>query len=327
MEPFDLTSPMGRAKWDALAASGTELGIDSWCSQSLWGLAVHHAFSDPATDPGPAFGLEHEHGIAEFGRIETAEGAGALVPLDRVWGFATPVVAAAGHQRAVCVDLAAHLISDPTWKICVLTGVQENGALYDAIVDGFGRHLPLYTGEARVRCQASLEGGVDGYLSRRSREHRRNIRQAERHSPGLTYDIVDGAPTQHIVARLHAVEANSWKGRDGSGIESPDMARLYERLVVELSERAALRCVFVQLDGIDVGFILGGVLAGTYRGLQISFTENVRALGVGNLLQWHEVQRGCEEGLHAYDLGMDIAYKRRWAEVLFETTTVIAVRR
>ena len=327
MEPFDLTDPAARGRWDALAGNGSDLGIDSWCSQSPWGLAVHEAFSDSATDPGPFFGLEHQEGIAAFGRSKTEEGASALVPLDRVWGFATPVVAAVGHQRAVCTDLAAHLISDPTWKICVLTGVQQNGALYEAVVDGFGRHLPLYAGEVRVRCRASLEGGVDGYLSRRSREHRRNIRQAERHANDLTYDIVDGAPPHDIVTRLHTVERNSWKGRDGSGIESPDMARLYERLVVELSERAALRCVFVQLDGVDVGFILGGVLTGTYRGLQISFVEDVRARSIGNLLQWYEVQRGCQEGLHTYDLGMDIAYKRRWAEVLYETATIIAVRR
>ena len=327
MESFDLTDTSAQTKWDQFAQLGGDLGIDPWCSQSPWGLAVHDAFADRSTDPGPAFGLENDDGLAAFGRLRSEEGTDALVPLDRVWGFASPVLAAPGHERAVCHDLAANLMADPTWRICVLSGMQNDGLLFEAVLDGFGRHLPLYAGEERVRCQARLDGGIDGYLSRRSREHRRNIRQPERHAHGLTYDIADTHSPVQIVTRLHAVETKSWKGLDGSGIESPDMAQLYERLIVELSTRHALRCVFLQLDDTDVGFIVGGVLGGTYRGLQISFVEEVRARSVGNLLQWHEVQRSCEEGLHTYDLGMDIAYKRRWAETLFATTAVIAVRR
>ena len=327
MEPFDLADAKGRARWDSLAERGASLGIDSWCSQSSWSLAVHGSFEDPQTDPGPAFGLEHASGVATFGRLYTAERASALVPLDRVWGFASPVVCDLGAEADVCEDLAATLLADPTWKVCVLTGAELEGPLYNSLVNSFGRHLPLYAGESRTRCQASLDGGVDGYLSRRSREHRRNIRQAERQAAGLTYAVADHGQPLEIVKRLHAVEAQSWKGRDGSGIESPDMARLYRTLVHDLSRRKALRCVFLQQEGNDIGFILGGVLGSTYRGLQTSFSEEARARSVGNLLQWHELQRACDEGLHTYDLGMDIAYKRRWAEQLFETTAIVAVRR
>ena len=327
MDSFDLSDPEKRETWDALAQRGSSLGVDPWCSHSSWSLAVHASFADPQSDPGPAFGLEHANGVATFGRLHTAEGASALVPLDRVWGFASPVVCGVGTETDVCEDLAATLIADPSWKICVLTGSEVDGPMFNALVSGFGRHLQLYSGETRTRCLASLDGGVDRYLARRTREHRRNLRQAQRQAVGLIYDITDNDPAETIVERLHMVEARSWKGRDGSGIESPDMARLYKTLVYDLSHRKALRCVFLQQDGSDVGFILGGVLGSTYRGLQISFCEDVRARSVGNLLQWHEVKRSCGEGLHTYDLGMDIAYKRRWAEQLFETTAIVAVRR
>lgn len=327
MDLFDLTDSEKRKAWDSLAQRSSALGVDPWCSQSSWSLAVHAAFADPQSDPGGAFGLEHADGIATFGRLHTAEGASALVPLDRVWGFASPVVCRVGTETEVCEDLAATLIADPSWKICVLTGSELDGPMFNGLVNGFGRHLPLYAGETRTRCLASLDGGVDSYLARRTREHRRNLRQAQRQAVGLSYNIADDDPAEAIVERLHMVEARSWKGRDGSGIESPDMARLYKTLVYDLSHRKALRCVFLQQDGSDVGFILGGVLGSTYRGLQISFCEDVRARSVGNLLQWHEVKRSCEEGLHIYDLGMDIAYKRRWAEQLFETTAIVAMRR
>ena len=35
----------------------------------------------------------------------------------------------------------------------------------------------------------------------------------------------------------------------------------------------------------------------------------------------------CTENLRTYDLGMDIDYKRRWAENEMTTRTVFAVRR
>lgn len=331
MEPFDLNDLDAQQRWDAFASGGAPSGIDTWCSRPTWSLAVHHAFADLSEDPGPPVGFLDDDGIGTFGRVCTAEGDTALVPLDRVWGFASPIVCTVGCERRVAANVAAALLAEPDWKICVLTGMTEGSALFEAVVEGFGRHLALYGGESRVRCQASLDDGIDGYLQRRSREHRRNLRQADRHVEALedplTYDIADTAAPASVTRRLHAVEMLSWKGLDGSGIESPDMARLYEQLVTALSTRGALRCVFVRQRGEDVGFILGGVLGDTYRGLQISFVENVRTLSIGNLLQWHEIQRSCAEGLRTYDLGMDIAYKRRWAESQFETTSVIAVRR
>ena len=330
MEPFDPLDPAAHDRWDADAASGENIGIDPWCSRPTWALAVNGAFSTDA-DPGPPIGLESELGQAVFASLRADDGTTVLAPLDRVWGFGSCIIPSRdAPTRDLLDDTVAALLARSDWRICALSGMVEHSPIDEAVVEAFGRHLPLYAGASRTRCQASLAGGVDGYLSRRAREHRRNVRQAERraNSAGVIYDVADDHPPERMIRRLHAVETESWKGREGSGIEANEMARLYERLIGDLGRRNAVRCVFAQLpSGADVGFILGGVLGDTYRGLQVSFIEESRGLSVGNLLQWHEVQRMCTENLRTYDLGMDIDYKRRWAENEMTTRTVFAVRR
>jgi hypothetical protein len=329
MQPFDPLDPAAHPTWDADAAQAGKYGIDPWCSRPAWAVAVHDAFATE-TDPGPPIGLQSNLGVATFTQLRADDGATVLAPLDRVWGFGASIIPSpTAPIDELLHDTVAALLAVPDWKICVLAGTVEDGALDTATIDAFGRHIPLYAGESRTRCHASLDGGLDGYLSRRAREHRRNIRQAERRATrsGVTFAIDDGAAPATTMARLHAVEATSWKGLEGSGIEASDMAALYEALVRNLAARSALRCVFARRDQQDIGFILGGVLGDTYRGLQISFTEGARELSVGNLLQWHEIQRMCAEDLHTYDLGMDIDYKRRWAEQQMTTRAIIAVRR
>ncbi len=331
MEPNDLLDPGVLDRWDALAAHGARIGIDAWCSRPGWGLAIHDSF---ASEDDEMVCLAGDAGIGVFARMTGGDGTPALVPLDRVWGFGSPIVCEVDETESVAAHVADRLIADPSWKICALSGMAAGEALDRAVISAFGRHVSLYAGETRSRCRASLDGGIDGYLARRSREHRRNIRQAERRAAdrGISFVVDDGQGPAMTISRLHAVEHRSWKGLEGSGIESPEMAALYEHLVRDLGATRALRCVFAQATDDhgktrDVGFILGGVLGDTYRGLQISFVEEYRDLGIGNLLQWHEVQRMCTEQLRTYDLGMDIEYKRRWAEQLFETRTVLAVRR
>ena len=286
MEPFDPLGPSVLAEWDRFAAQGSTVGIDQWCSRPAWGLAVHRSFA--AGDSVVC--VVGESGLGVFGRMIGDDHTPALVPLDRVWGFGSPIVCSPGAAESVVTDLADQLVADPFWKVCATSGMAVGGELDRAVIRAFGRHVSLFAGETRARCRASLEGGVDGYLSRRTREHRRNIRQAERRSnhQGVFFAVDDGHDPTRTISRLHAVEHRSWKGLEGSGIESPEMASLYDRLVKDLGAMGSLRCVFAQRadengDPADIGFILGGVIGGTYRGLQISFDEEFRGNGIGNL--------------------------------------------
>jgi hypothetical protein len=258
---------------------------------------------------------------------EAVERGGALVPLEPMWLFGAPIVGV--DPVSAAAQTVAELAATRSERSIYLGGYVEDSPWWQALIHAFGAKYQLFGGEERERCRASFEGGVDGYLSRRTRVFRRNLRQGERRgaNAGVSFEVIDQQTPAATLARLHRIEQQSWKGLDGSGIEGPDMELLYACLVPRLHAQNALRaCVAIDGDGHDVGFIFGGVRNGTYRGLQLSFTESARALSVGNMLQWHEIQRLCNEDLHTYDIGMDMEYKRLWTENLFTTRLLIAQR-
>ncbi|MBT8240495.1 MAG: GNAT family N-acetyltransferase, partial [Acidimicrobiia bacterium] len=116
-----------------------------------------------------------------------------------------------------------------------------------------------------------------------------------------------------------------WKGVEGDGITSPGMTVTYRTMIDRLGARGRLRAAIARRDHRDVGFVLGGVRAGIYRGLQMSYSESVARLGVGHFLQAHQMQQ-LDTGIHTYDLGMDMEYKRRWSDEIRSTVVVIVHR-
>ena len=86
------------------------------------------------------------------------------------------------------------------------------------------------------------------------------------------------------------------------------------------------RTIFARLAGEDIGYILGAVMGGEYRGLQFSYDDDHAPLGVGGLLQFEQVRELVDEGVGRYDLGTEMDYKRRWAEDIMETEMLVLVR-
>ena len=104
------------------------------------------------------------------------------------------------------------------------------------------------------------------------------------------------------------------------------MGQAYRSIARRLAATGSLRVCMASLDGRDVGYVLGGVRSGIYRGLQISFSAEHRDLSIGHLLQDHELHRMAAAGVRRYDLGMDLEYKRRWADTIEVSRTIVAVR-
>ena len=317
-----------RVSWDHHAVHTD--GIDHWCSQSPWMLGVHGAFSAPG-DVGDVLIGETDDGSVAFARRELEDGSPALLPMDATWAFASAVVSSARDPALLqrfCRDAASWIVADPDWRLLACSGVLAGSAFDLALISAFAPHARVLAGPDTIRCVASLDRAFEGWEGRRSRIFRRNLRQAQRRAAdaGVAIEIADGLAPNVLLGRLHQVERSSWKGQDGSGIESPEMGALYASIVHDLAERTAIRCAFARLGDEDVGFILGGVLGDTYRGLQLSFIQKVRALSIGNILQAHEVARLCTEQVGRYDLGMDIPYKRNWGELLVTTRTLLIVR-
>jgi hypothetical protein len=301
-------------------------GIDHFCSSSAWILPAHAAFH--AEDEVIAARLDDGFLALTRGR---AAGLGPfLAPLEAMWGLACPLV---GKHPTPLARAAAELVhSVPDWRLLWLSGLLRDGPLFNGLARALSRY-ELRLGPSTQRFRASLEGGFDGWLGRRSALFRKRLRAALRTAERelrfewLDQPIPSRAEAQSLFARIHAVETRSWKGLEGTGFVAGDMQGFYEAMVPGLAKAGRLRVLFARHDGEDVGVCFGGVLAGTYRGLQNSFDDRFRDRSLGNVLQAETIRRLCDEGVRTYDLGSGMDYKARWAEEIFETTALLVLRR
>jgi CelD/BcsL family acetyltransferase involved in cellulose biosynthesis len=187
----------------------------------------------------------------------------------------------------------------------------------------------IVRGPKTERARASLEGGFPGYLSRRSRGFRRSARRSTRRleAEGVTFEAPGfDRPWPEVYQRVLSVDGRSWKGRDGVGIGQGAMRRFYEEMGTRLWRQRSLRVLFARREGRDVAYHFGAVLGDLYRGLQHAYDEALRPLGLGAATHLEMIRRVAGEGIAIYDLGQEIAYKARWAELGLVTQTLYLTR-
>lgn len=295
-------------------------GADRWCSTLDWVLPAHLAFA-PHAEP---LLLHDVATVALLARYESVDGVPLIAGLEPLWGFACPLL---GPQPGPSSRrLASALASDPDWEVLVLTGVSPQPEVLRPVMQALAALGPVRLMEGITRQVADLSDGLASYWERRGSRFRRNVRRAQREAERRGLRIEDAAPDADLHHRLVRIEERSWKGRAGDGLVSPTMSEFYRLQVDRLGRQGRIRALVAVLDGQDVGFILGGRRHTLYRGLQLSFAEEVRALSVGHLLQAAELERLAGTGVTTYDLGMDLDYKRSWADRAVTTVTVVVRR-
>ncbi|MHC4955557.1 MAG: GNAT family N-acetyltransferase [Planctomycetota bacterium] len=300
------------------AAALATAGIDRFCSTSDWGFAAHEAW-DPDLEP---WLREGDAGYAAF-LVDQIDDRRLLTPFDRMWGYSCPLIG--GDATALATEFREALRDESDlWDLAIVTGLRESAPLWTALVATLCSDYSLGIGRSQFRWQASLEGGLDGYLSRRPRKLRRDLHRIERRARERDVGFERGAgDASALYARILDVEERSWKRAARTGLHHAEMKSFYAALVPRLLKRNRLRLLFATYEDRDVGYILGGVVGDIYRGLQFSFDDSLRDLGLGNLLQYVELRSLAEEGIAVYDLGIDIDYKSRWADEKVETSTLI----
>jgi CelD/BcsL family acetyltransferase involved in cellulose biosynthesis len=252
-----------------------------------------------------------------------------IEPVELAWGLASPLVGRDPVPLAEAV--VAMLAARRDWQLAIITGLTAWGLQRRALEHALPARWERRTGTPTARYVASLDGGVDGFLSRRSRELRKSLRKSLRAAAqaGVTFESVAHVPAEAapaLYARIQEVEAMSWKAREGVGISSGPMRAFYDHMLPRLCARGQQRILFARAADRDIGYILGAVFEGEYRGLQFSYDDAHAALGIGGLLQYHQIVELCEEGVTRYDLGTEMDYKRRWAEEVMETEMLVLVR-
>jgi CelD/BcsL family acetyltransferase involved in cellulose biosynthesis len=305
--------------WNLAAAS--EPQGDPFCCRTEWQFSFHEAFA-----PHRRLHLRRD-GDSVLGFAELRHGQSRLLtPLEASWLFGTPLFG----PRAP--ELLVALLAEPLWQEhppdVLISGLLPGSPLLQRLARAFGRRYALLQCEPRVQCSAALAGGLDGFLSRRSRKLRANLRTAaraaadrgvffERHAPATI------AAADAVYARMLAVEEASWKGVGRCGMAEPPSRDYYARMLRRLAASGTGRVVFARRDERDIGFIFGGLAGRVYRGQQFSFAEDWRAASIGNLLQIAKIRWLCEQGIERYDMGPVMDYKHHWTEQQTSMATLL----
>ncbi len=307
------------------AAVAVTPSVARFCTCSDWVLPAHRHLCG-----------ERELHVRREGEswLALAEGplmqfVGALQPLDALWCFSCPLV---GPDPRACVDLLEDfLVNDkPGTQMVLLGGIPWDSDLHLYLRRGFGGRWQVHALPGTDCLQASLEGGAEGFLSRRSgkfrAELRRSVRKAQ--AAGVSFELVsEVADADVLFARIVTAEQHSWKWQAGESIFQAENTRaFYQDLIRRSCAAGRLRVAFARLDGVDIGYAFGASLGGAFRGLQMSYHRDHAALAPGNLCQWELIRQAEAESLHTYDLGMDIDYKARWAERRLKLITLLLLK-
>lgn len=295
---------------------------DPICSRAEWVFSFHKVIASHrelllrATEDSVLTLASYEH--PTIGPL--------LEPVEAHWFFSRPLL---GPNA---VELLEQLLEEPAQKAsrpCVaISGLDLDGPLLSHL-------LRLMMPRYEVGClepihfrSASLIGGPDAFLSRRSRKFRSNLRRAVQKGKdaGLEFErCLTNNPKSALRAfeRMAAIENTSWKGLENCGMTEEPYQTFYRSVYSQMAKNEVARAIFVTRDGADVGFVMGGVDGTSYRGQQFSFGAEWEDLSIGNLLQWEMIQWLCEEGIRRYDLGSVLDYKVHWAEIDTQSHTLV----
>lgn len=293
-------------------------GISALCSGPAWQIAAHDALHGAASSRSHLI-VEDKGTWLVF--VER-ERDGVYFPFEAAWMFSSPV--AGDPDDIVTLLRAVHRWLPGRVGLC-LGGIRCGSPLHEAI----RRIEPLaerYTEFPVTECMLiDLGGGLDAWLERRSPKFRRTLRDSQK-SGDIEIVAAGEESADDLFARLLAVQEQTYKWKEGTDIlKSAEYVGFYRSLLSSLRERGDLRLLFAQRGGEDLAYIFGGVAGDTYRGLQMSYIEEVRTLGLGNRLQLENLRRCEEEHITRYDLGMHSPYKERWADRREENTGIFLV--
>ena len=298
---------------------------DPFCCRTEWQLSFHEAMA-PARE---LFLREVPGSLIAFAVHQGTHNGSLLVPVESSWLFGCPLLGPDADE--ILDDALGELDSGSTSEsgtpVVVISGLQPRGRLHRRIVARFGARFDFIKTGSDILCGASLDGGLDGFLSRRSGTHRRGLRKQalragragvtfERHVPRNAEEVAK------IYARMLAVEESSWKGVGSCGMTVQPSRDYYDCMLRRLAVSENGRVMFARHADRDIGFIFGGLAGKVYRGQQFSYADEWKNASIGNLLQLEQIRWLCEEGMIRYDMGPLMGYKHHWTE----NRTVIETR-
>ena len=273
--------------WNRAAAATAQ--YDPFCCRTEWALSFHESFARHR-----ALHLRAEGGsVLAFAERRERRLGPVLEPVESHWLCGCPLL---GADAVELLDAFLAEFDDSSRPRAVLvSGILPGSRLRRRLAAAFERRWQIFVLEPNHGRGASLDGGLDGFLSRRSGRLRRELRRQQRRARehGVWFERAaprSAAEAESVYARMLAVEQKSWKGIGRCGMAEPPSRAFYAAMLGRLAAAGAGRVVFARRGDDDVGFVLGGVCGSVYRGQQFSYDERWQALSIGNLLQVEQVR-------------------------------------
>jgi hypothetical protein len=294
-------------------------GVDGFCSSTDWCLPANEALM-PEREP---WLWRSDAGYVAMMKGLHPDGFTYVQPMEGMWLLGSPFAMA--DEGVFVGDLCRLFKQQVDWDVMMLAGMEHETAWVRRLLGLLAVDFKVYRGPSTVRIGASLGGGLEHFLGQRTRYFRRNLKRnitrcEEQHIRFERLSLDSPEQISSAFQRMMAVEAESWKGLSGAGVNEGAMRDFYTLMLPRLARRGAARLIMATQEGEDAGFIFGGIRLHTYRGLQFSFKDVFRPLGLGNVLQYETLKDLCSEGIEMYDLGTDIEYKRLWGTPYLTTT-------
>lgn len=302
--------------------------IDRFCSSSVWSLAAHRTLMPPRE----GFVYRGEHGWAAFARGEDPRIGPYLQPLEAMWEFASPL--AFSDDALFAAELAEALRRDASeWAVVLIGGQCRESPTFVTLALALDRYFRVGQYGRTLRHHARIDGGIEGFMERRSAKFRAELRRAEREAErrGVGYELIErissSAEADSLYERILEVERRSWKALAGRGVDEGGMRDFYHAMLHRLWPDDRFRCLFLTAGERTIAYVHGAILDDLYRGFQVSYDERFAALSPGNLAQLAMIRHLSRDGFRLYDLGSEMEYKRRWAESTFTTVSLVITKR
>jgi hypothetical protein len=316
--------------WVRLAAQTRQQ--DPFCCTPHWQLPFHDAFS-----PNRRLLIRSSSdSLIAFAEKIFSPANVYLTPIEPKWFFGNPLLG------RYAIDLLSDTICDVEahyplgFPKIVVSGLAPCGAVLRQLQKRLDSRFVFQRHSFDVQCAASLAGGLDGFLSRRSANHRRKLKKetVRAQRQGVCFERrlpATDEEADQVYARMIAVELRSWKGIHDCGMIGGAVEDFYRLMLRMLARSKDARVIFARHEGRDIGFIFGGMAANIYRGQQFSFDNEWAAYSIGNLMQLEQIAWLCEEGASRYDmgplLGYRMGYKEHWTEKRYRIESWVLKKR
>ena len=312
----NITSPQFPS-WTRAAISTNQ--ADPFCNGEAWQLSFQDAFSPKRR----LLYAEYDGSVCIFAEFALSGRRIFLTPVESHWFFGCPLL---GRDAVAILHNSFAFLEKSygrNFPCFVFGGIRPRGVLARRLFASFGSRFTFYLHADGVQGCASLQGGVEGFLGRRSANHRAKVRKQMRRATeaGVTFERVipaNGLEASAAYRRIIAIERASWKGMEKCGMAESPSREFYDIMLQRLSVTGAARIIFARHEERDIGFIFGSMAGNIYRGQQFSFDDAWRKAGIGNVLQMEKVRWLCETGAKRYDMGPvtgpRMEYKLHWTE-------------